>query len=135
MTLVIAPLTAAALAILYVQLALGVIKIRKGSKVSLGTGDNDALQIAVRSHANLSEWAPIGLLLIVILEFNAAPFWIAAPPAIALVAGRILHPKGLASNSEESLKTRTLGMQLTIYSILALAALNIIWMIFRFFYN
>ena len=135
MTLVIAPLTAAALAILYIQLALGVIKIRKGSKVSLGTGNNDALQIAVRAHANLSEWAPIGLLLIVILEFNAAPFWITAPPAIALVAGRILHPKGLASNSEESLKTRTLGMQLTIYSIIALAALNIIWMIFRFFYN
>ena len=133
MTLVIAPLTAAALAILYVQLALGVIKIRVGSKISRGTGDIEALDIAVRSHGNLTEWAPIGLLLIVILEFNSAPFWITAPPAIALVAGRMLHPKGMSSNSDESLKQRRLSMQLTIYSILALAALNIIWMIFRFF--
>lgn len=135
MILIIAPLTAAALTVLYVQLALGVIKIRKSEQVSLGTGNNDALEIAIRSHANLTEWAPIGLLLIVILELNAAPFWLAAPPAIALVAGRMLHPKGILSNSAESLKKRTLGMQLTIYSILALAALNIIWMVIRFFYH
>ena len=135
MTLVIAPLTAAALGILYIQLALGVIKIRKSERISLGMGDSDELQIAIRSHANLAEWAPIGLILIIILEFNAAPFWLTGLPAIALVAGRALHPKGLLSNSKESFKTRTLGMQLTIYSILALAALNIIWMVVRFFYN
>jgi len=132
MTLVIAPLTAAALTILYVRLALAVINIRVGEKISLGTGNNDALQIATRSHANLAEWAPIGLLLIVILEFNAAPAWLTALPAIALVAGRVLHPKGMQSNSDESLKKRRLGMQLTIYSILALAALNIVWMVVRF---
>ena len=133
MILIVAPLTAAALTVLYVQLALGVIKIRLGKNISLGAGDNDELEKAIRSHANLTEWAPIGLLLIVILELNSAPFWLVAPPAIAFVAGRMLHPKGLLSNSESSLKKRTLGMRLTIYSILALAAFNILWMVVRFF--
>jgi len=135
MILVITPITAAALAALYVQLALAVIHIRHRDKVSLGNTGNDQLEKAVRAHANLTEWAPIGLILIAILEFNAAPAWICAPPAIVFVAGRTLHPKGLQSNDKKTLSRRALAMRLTAYAVIALAVLNVLWMGYRLVFS
>lgn len=133
MILIVTPLAAAALSILYVRLALDVITIRKREKIGLGSNGNEQLERSSRAHANLAEWAPLGLLLIATLEFNGAPYWLVALPAVAFVAGRALHPKGLTSTEAGALKQRTLGMQLTIYAIIALASLNILWMVYRFF--
>ncbi len=133
MLLIITPLAAAALTILYVQLTLGVVKLRKSNKIGFGSGGNEDLQKSIRAQANLTEWAPIGLLLIAILEVNGAPFWVTIVPAIAFVAGRAIHPRGMTSVEPEVLKNRVLGMQLTMYSVMALAALNILWMFYRFF--
>lgn len=133
MILITTPLTAAALVILYVQLAMAVIKLRTEHKISIGDGNNDELETAIRAHGNLCEWAPIGLLLVAILELNGAALWVTAPPAIAFVVGRVLHGKGLTKIVTEVPKQRILGMQLTIFSLIALAALNILWMVYRFF--
>ncbi len=133
MILIVTPLTAAALTILYVRLALDVIAIRKREKIGLGSNGNEILERTCRAHANLTEWAPIGLLLIAVLEMNGAPYWLVALPAIAFVAGRALHPKGLTSLETDAFKQRVLGMQLTIYATIALACLNILWMVYRFF--
>ena len=132
MILMVTPLAAAALSILYVRLALDVISIRKREKISLGSHGNELLEKTTRAHANLTEWAPIGLILIAVLEFNGAPFWLCLIPAITFIAGRALHPKGLTGDGNAAFKKRVLGMQLTIYSIIALAGINLCWMLYRF---
>jgi len=86
----------------------------------------------VRAHGNLTEWAPIGLILLAIFEINGGPIWLSIPMGVAFVAGRVMHPKGITSTEETEFAKRRLGMQLTIYSIMAMAALNILWMMFRF---
>lgn len=133
MILIATPLAAAALTILYVRLALNVITIRKRENIGLGSNGNDVLERTCRAHANLTEWAPIGLLLIAVLELNGAPFWLVALPSVAFLAGRMLHPNGMTSTAPGAVKQRILGMQLTIYAIIALASLNILWMLYRFF--
>jgi len=133
MIMIVTPLAATAISILYVRLALDVITIRKREKIGLGSAGNEPLERACRAHANLTEWAPIGLILIAALELNNTPIWLSALPAIAFVAGRALHPKGMTSTEPGAFKQRTLGMQLTIYGIIALASLNVLWMVYRLF--
>jgi len=132
MILIVTPLAAAALTILYVRLALNVISIRKRENISLGSAGNDSLEKTCRAHANLTEWAPIGLILIAILEINGAPFWLCLIPAITFIAGHTLHPRGLTGDGPTALKQRVQGMQLTIFSTIALSAINLFWMFYRF---
>jgi len=131
--LIISPLAAAALVFLYVQLTLAVVKIRKRDQISLGDAGQDDLQAAIRAHANFSEWVPLGLLLIVMLEINAAPILIPLVLAVSFVAGRFIHSTSLQSTEKALLKKRTMGMKLTIYSVIGLAAANVFWVGFRFF--
>jgi len=135
MLLIVTPITAAALVVLYVQLTLGVINIRRRDRISLGDAGNEDLLKATRAHANLIEWAPIALILVAILEFNSAPIWLCALPAAAFVLGRVLHPLGIITTEREQFKKRVLGMQLTIYSVMALAALNVLWLIYQFIFK
>jgi len=132
MLLIITPLMAAALVVIYVRLTLDVINIRRRDRVSLGDAGNDDLLKAMRAQANLTEWAPIAIILVGVLEINAAPIWLCALPAITFLAGRVLHPQGIVSSKKENFKKRVLGMQLTIYSVMALAALNILWLLYQF---
>lgn len=131
MILIITPLAAAALVFLYVRLTLGVVSIRHREKVSLGDEGNDSLKKAIRAHGNLTEWAPLALVLLAVLEINGAPIWMPAILAIAFVAGRTIHPRGLMSTKPEALKIRVLAMRLTISSIVVMTITNIVWMAFR----
>jgi len=129
MPLYITALAASILAILLTMLALKVVKLRQKEKVSVGDGGNDELQRAVRAHANLAEYAPIGLILIACAEFNGVPRLLLAILAIAFVAGRVMHPAGMQNNG--SFAARVNGMRLTLVSLLALAAVNILWLLWR----
>jgi len=80
----ISSLYAAILALLIVWLSLQVIKLRWAKKVRLGDGGEPALQIAILVHFS----------------------------GIAVLAGRILHARGLLT---ESLHYRILGMKVTIF--------------------
>lgn len=129
MTLIITPLAAAALVFLYVRLTLGIVAIRHRDRVALGDGGNESLQKSIRAHGNLTEWAPLALVLLAMLEINKAPVWIPAILATAFVAGRIVHPKGIVSTGANALKMRVLGMRLTISSVIVMTASNVIWML------
>jgi len=135
MLLIVTPLTAAALVVLYVRLTLGVVKIRRREKVSLGDAGNEELLKAMRAQGNLTEWAPIALILLTVLELNSAPIWVCAVPAVAFVLGRFLHPQGIVSSGSEQFKKRVLGMQLSIYSVIALGAINVLWVVYRLMFE
>ena len=62
--------------LLFIGLSYRVSAQRKRSKVSLGTGDDPALEKAVRIQANLAEYAPVALLLMLVYELNGGAVWL-----------------------------------------------------------
>jgi len=114
-------LYAAILALIQVKLTLNVVKIRRGQKISIGDGGDEALARAMRVHGNFIETVPIALILILIAEFSGGPFWALHAFGGALVLGRILHMIGLSSAQAPG-KFRFYGMVLTL-SVIILAAL------------
>ena len=82
---------------LLVGLAFRVSLLRRAGVVSLGDGGNPRLLAAVRAHANCTEWAPIGLILLALAERSAGPVWYVTALALLFVGARLLHPLGMAS--------------------------------------
>ncbi len=111
-------------ALLIVRLAFSVIKLRRKNRVSVGDGGNEELQLAIRTHSNAVEYIPIALLLLLTLELNGAPTILIHVLGATLLIGRILHAMGLPA---KDFKKRVLGMRITIYLLIGLAILNILF--------
>jgi len=114
-------------ALLIVRLTLSVIKLRRKNRIIVGDGGNEELQLAIRTHSNAVEYIPIALLLLLTLELNGAPKILIHLLGTTLLIGRIIHAMGLPA---KDLKKRILGMQITIYLLIALAILNILFLVF-----
>jgi uncharacterized protein len=115
---------AAILAILIVWLSLQVIKLRRANRVRFGDGDVSELQAAIRAQGNATEYIPVSLLLLLLLELGGAHWSLIHLGGIILVAGRVIHARGLLTNS---LRLRVLGMQITFLVIVALAIANLVY--------
>ncbi|ELB2808870.1 MAPEG family protein [Vibrio alginolyticus] len=113
------------LAILIIWLAVQVIKQRRLNQIAYADGGVDALQIARSAQSNATEYIPITLILMALLEFNSAyPTWIHLT-GIIFVIGRVIHAKGIL---KKDLKKRIRGMQVTFLVILSLVVLNMIYL-------
>ncbi len=123
----ISSLYAALLALLIVWLSFRVIKLRREKKVRLGDGGEPELQIAIRAQGNATEYIPISLILLVLLELNGAHMALVHTGGIAILAGRLLHARGLLT---ESLRYRVLGMQVTIYTLIGLGVANLAYAVY-----
>ena len=64
----ITPLYAGLLGLLYIALAYNVSRLRVGLKIAIGDGGNHQISRAIRAHANLTENAPFGLVLLCCLH-------------------------------------------------------------------
>jgi len=113
--------------LLIVKLSLAVIKLRRKNRVSVGDGGIEELQLAIRSHSNALEYIPIALMLLFMLELNGAPKILIHVLGVTLLVGRILHAMGLPA---KDFKKRVLGMQITIYLLIGLAILNMVFLMF-----
>ncbi len=113
--------------LLIVRLSLSVIKLRRKNRISVGDGGNEQLQLAIRTHANALEYIPITLLLLLMLELNGAPNILIHILGATLLIGRLIHAVGLPA---KDLRKRILGMQITIYLLIGLAILNILFWAF-----
>ncbi|EOX4807006.1 MAPEG family protein [Vibrio alginolyticus] len=113
------------LAILIIWLAVQVIKQRRLNQIAYADGGVEALQIARSAQSNATEYLPITLILMALLEFNSAyPTWIHLT-GIIFVIGRVIHAKGIL---KKDLKKRIRGMQVTFLVILSLVVLNMIYL-------
>lgn len=115
---------ASASAFLIVWLSLNVIKVRTAKRIILGDGNDEELLTAIAAQLNAIEYIPIALLLLFSLEYNDANLIIVHALGIALIIGRIVHAKGLLSGN---LDARVLGMKITIWTIVGLAAANLLF--------
>ncbi|MEZ0242225.1 MAG: MAPEG family protein [Sphingomonas sp.] len=128
MDLTITGLTAAALAILLVLLALDTIRNRFRTRLSFGLGDDPRLTSASRAHGNLTENAPIVLILLGLLEIGGADRQILTWVAGAFVVARVFHVIGLYTPSKGPPPLpRAIGVVTTVLIQLGLA----VWLIGR----
>ena len=94
--------------------AIRIIELRRKHRISLGDGNRQDLARLVRVFGNHAEYVPIGLALLIGLEFVQAPVWYMHVCGMTLLAGRILHAIGLTRATQE----RVYGMVLTLVSLL-----------------
>ena len=124
----IAALYAGLLALVGLVLGAGSGWLRAKTGVSLGGGDNPQQLVAFRRHGNFSEWVPLALILIAVLELNG----VSATPLHAfgatLFLARIAHPLGLKPDTTSSLP-RAVGAAATALVVLVAA----VWAITTFF--
>lgn len=112
-------LVAAALALMNLWLALRIVRLRFSKHVSFGHGGDALFEQRVRAHGNLTEYAPIALILMALIEMHgASPTGLWALGTL-LVVGRLLHPFGLERPAPNAF--RALGMMFTWGVILLLA--------------
>ncbi len=128
--LLITAIVAALLSLILIKLSFAVINLRRENKVSLGSGGNDALERAIRAHANFTEYVPIGLILIACLELNGAPWWLVLTPGLTLIIGRVFHAVGM-NQAPPNFSKRVLGMKFTFQTLIALAIVNIAWSVYQ----
>jgi uncharacterized protein len=116
---VITALYAGVLALILVGLAMRVIRIRRGKRIAIGDGNDDNLARRIRAHANFTEYVPIALVMMLLVELSGYPAWIVHGLGLALVVGRLFHAWSLPA---QSLVGRTVGMVLT-FAVLISGAL------------
>lgn len=120
---------AAILGVLLVVLALQVSRFRLRYKKGMGCNDDPAFEAAIRAHANLAEYGPLGLIMLAIAELNGVAsgmiYWV----GLAFVLGRILHAFGMINGQGRPHKARMLGVLLTWLSILVIAGL-LLWNVY-----
>lgn len=125
----VTPLYAGLLALFLVYLSFQVIFRRRDAKVSIGDGDDSLLNKRIRVHANFIEYAPMGLILLLMAELQGAPLWVCHILGIMLLAGRIMHAKGLAADPQ-IVPLRKNGMIITFMMLTFAAIANIAHAIF-----
>ena len=125
MSVPVTSLYAALLTALYLWLTYRVIRFRRTERVDMGTGESRLLERYVRAHGNFAEYAPLGLVLLGLLEIGGHPFWLLHLLGAALLAGRVAHAWSFSA-AELRLTSRTLGNALTLTMIAASAILCLV---------
>ncbi|OYY69974.1 MAPEG family protein [Sphingomonas sp. 28-63-12] len=121
MHLIITALTASALAILLVGLALNTIRLRMKYRAAFGDGGHQDLTSSIRAHGNLAEYMPIGITLIAMLEASGVDFRILASLAGGFVVCRTLNAIGLFNPPGPPGPARSIGIVGTLLILLGLA--------------
>ena len=107
---------AAILAFFYVAMSFYVIITRAKTDTLLGHADSIPMLVAMRRHGNLAEYMPFAILIMALAEINGlGASWLHVS-GIALVAGRLIHPFGVAEKSP--LVPRVVGILATFAAIL-----------------
>ncbi|MDB2680068.1 MAPEG family protein [Methylophilaceae bacterium] len=119
------------LALIFYKLSINVIKLRRKYKISLGSSKKHRdLEQAIRAHGNMSEFLPIGLILLACLEVNHIPKIIVFICGLFFLVGRYLHATSFLKEEINS-SHRVLGMKITHWSIVLMAILNIVTVLVR----
>ena len=91
-------LYAGILGLISIVLAFGVGSQRGATGVSIGLGDSEELLVANRRHGNFTEYVPLALILMGLLEMNGVSNMTIHIFGAILVISRICHPLGLRAD-------------------------------------
>jgi uncharacterized membrane protein YecN with MAPEG domain len=122
--MIVTPLYAGLLVLLFVLLCIRVVQFRQKG-ISLGDGGDPGMLRVIRGHANFAEHVPLALLLMAILEISRTSVYLLHAIGIALVVSRLLHGYAL-SYAQKFRFGRVWGAGLT-FVVLAVESLLCIW--------
>lgn len=131
--MMIAPVSAvfaAVLGLLLVILSVLVSRFRLRLKHGLGVTEDIDFQATVRAHANLVEYAPIGLIMLAIAELNGVSATLIYWTGMAFVVGRLLHAFGMIKGRGATHMARMVGILLTWLALVVLALL-LLWNVYQ----
>jgi uncharacterized membrane protein YecN with MAPEG domain len=126
--MIVTPLYAGLLTLLFVLLSLRVVQFRQKG-ISLGDGGDPRMLRVIRGHANFAEYVPLALLMMAILELSRYSFYLLHAFGIALILSRILHGYAL-SYTPKFRFGRVWGAALT-FTILVVEAVLCLWQAFQ----
>jgi uncharacterized membrane protein YecN with MAPEG domain len=114
-------LYAGLLGLLMMVLVLRISLIRRGRKIAFGDGGDVELASRIRVFGNFTEYVPMLLILMGLLELDGAPVLFLHGLGILFVAARVLHALGLhaADFSRSRMRLRALGAALSMLCVLA----------------
>ncbi|MEX2474634.1 MAPEG family protein [Marinobacter sp.] len=122
----IVPVTAvfaAVTGLLLLVLSFHVVRFRLKYRKGMGVTEDRDFEAAVRAHANLVEYAPLGLIMLGLAELNGVAGNLIYWTGMALVVGRVLHAWGMINGRGGPHKARIAGIVLTWLAILLAALL------------
>ena len=117
--------TTACLAMLLFTLSARVLVLRIRLSQPLGDGGHARLARAVRVQGNFTEYVPMALLLMLLMEWRGVPAAALQTYGVALVLARSLHAVGV-SQLEERLVWRGISTALTLM-LLSGGAVALMW--------
>lgn len=88
-------ITAGFIGLLTIITAVQCGRMRGKTKTLLGDGDSMELLGAIRAHANLTEYAPIVLILIAAMEYMQMNAMLVMAMGVTFVVARVFHAYGL----------------------------------------
>ena len=118
--MIVTPIYAGILAILFFILSMRVIAGRGKNGPSLGDGGDVRMQRRIRGHGNFAEYVPLILVMMAMLELSHYSTYLLHGLGIALVVGRLLHAYALSFTERFSFG-RFWGTALT-YTVLNICA-------------
>lgn len=113
----ITSLYATPIAILFVVLSARVITYRRGNRISMGDQGDNSLLKRMRAQANCAEYAPFGILLMILIEMQGVAIWAVHGVGMLLLVGRLMHGVGFSA-SPPIMTLRVWGMMLTLSAYL-----------------
>lgn len=117
--------TTSVLGLLLIFLSSLVVRLRLTLKIGMGKGDSAKLERATRAQGNFTEYAPIALILIALLEASGANYWVIYFAAGSIILGRVLHAIGLYRSAGLT-SQRKYGIAFTFLSILSASVTGLI---------
>ncbi|HLJ65363.1 MAG TPA: MAPEG family protein [Stellaceae bacterium] len=114
----ITALYAGILAIIGLVLAMSISRMRGSTKTGIGSGGNPALERMIRAHGNFTEYVPLILVLMLLMEAGGASHLWLHIMGIVFVIARLAHAYGLSMNSGTS-PARLVGASLTYLVLLS----------------
>jgi len=112
--------------LILIGLSWRVVGLRRRFQVGIGTGNQPPLELAIRAHANFTEYTPLGLVLLIALDGSGAVNTLLLHGlGISLVVGRLLHGFFGLNRSAGTTSGRLIGTLLTWLMLLISAALAI----------
>ena len=119
----ITSLYTALLALILIFLSIKIIQNRRSSKISLDENGDDFLQRKIRAHGNFIEYAPIFLIMLLLVKINGFDKYFIHFFGIIFIIGRALYAYGItiAEIRDKNFLFRQAGMFCTFFCLSSLA--------------
>lgn len=101
---IVSSLVAAAFAVLMVLLSIQTSLSRAKLSATYGDAGDETLRRRIRAHGNFIEYAPLAVIVLVLVETSGAATTLVLLLAAAFVLGRVLHAAGMLYTSGPALR-------------------------------